>query len=141
VIRHGAKLVHAFSEATVPSVTVVLRKAFGGAYITMNSRPLGADLVLAWPGAQLGVMGAPQAVGVVHRRRLAAADDPEGLRTQLASDYAAEHLQTEVAAGGGHVDEVIAPSETRSRVAETFAVLGATPAITDGNPRARNLPL
>jgi acetyl-CoA carboxylase carboxyltransferase component len=141
VIRHGAKLVHAFSEATVPSVTVILRKAFGGAYITMNSRPLGADLVLAWPGAQLGVMGAPQAVGVVHRRRLEAADDPVALRAGLAAEYAAEHLETGVAAGGGHVDEVIAPSETRSRVAEAFAVLGAMPATGENTQRARNLPL
>ena len=76
VIRHGAKLVHAFAAATVPRVTVVLRKAFGGAFIAMNSRELGADLVLAWPQAQLGVMGGPQAVDLVHRRAIAAADDP-----------------------------------------------------------------
>ena len=75
VLRHGAKLLHAFAEATVPNLTVVLRKAFGGGYIAMNSRALGADLVLAWPGAQIGVLGAPQAVGLVHRRELAAADD------------------------------------------------------------------
>ncbi|MGH2944378.1 MAG: acyl-CoA carboxylase subunit beta, partial [Solirubrobacteraceae bacterium] len=76
VIRHGAKLLHAFAEATVPRFTVVLRKAFGGAYITMNSKDLGADLYLAWSRAELGIMGAEQAVGVVHRRALAAAEDP-----------------------------------------------------------------
>jgi acetyl-CoA carboxylase carboxyltransferase component len=127
VIRHGAKLVHAFAEAAVPSVTLVLRKAFGGAYITMNSRALGADLVLAWPGAELGVMGAGQAVGVVHRRELAAAEDPVALRADLGSRYAAEHLTTSVAGAGGHVDEVIPPHETRSRIAEAFDVLSREP--------------
>ena len=78
VIRHGAKLVHAFAEATVPKVTIVLRKAFGGAFIAMNSRDLGADYVFAWPQATLGVMGAKQAVGIVKRRDIAAADDPRG---------------------------------------------------------------
>src|SRR3712207_9581416 len=76
VIRHGAKLLHAFAEATVPRLTVVLRKAFGGAYITMNSKDLGADLVLAWTRAQLGLMGAEQAVGIVAQRALAEAEDP-----------------------------------------------------------------
>ena len=76
VIRHGAKLVHAFAEATVPKVTVVLRKAFGGAFIAMNARDLGADYVFAWPQAQLGVMGAKQAVTIVNRREIAAAADP-----------------------------------------------------------------
>ena len=77
VIRHGAKLVHAFAEASVPTVTLVLRKAFGGAFIAMNSRDLGADYTFAWPQATLGVMGAKQAVGIVSRRAIAAADDPE----------------------------------------------------------------
>ena len=87
VIRHGAKLVHAFAEATVPKVTVVLRKAFGGAFIAMNARDLGADYVFAWPQAQLGVMGAKQAVTIVNRRDIAAADDPvaarDGVRRRL----------------------------------------------------------
>jgi acetyl-CoA carboxylase carboxyltransferase component len=76
VIRHGAKLVHAFSEASVPKITVVLRKAFGGAFIAMNARDLGADYTFAWPQAQLGVMGAKQAVTIVKRRDIAAAEDP-----------------------------------------------------------------
>ena len=83
MIRHGAKLVHAFAEASVPKVTVVLRKAFGGAFIAMNSRDLGADYVFAWPQATLGVMGAKQAVGIVNRRDIAAADDPEAARDAL----------------------------------------------------------
>ncbi len=78
VIRHGAKLVYAFAECTVPRVTVVLRKAFGGAYIAMNSKDLGADFVFAWPSAQLGVMGAPQAIEIINRREIEAAEDPEG---------------------------------------------------------------
>ena len=110
VIRHGAKLVHAFAELTVPSVTVVLRKAYGGAFIAMNSKALGADYYFAWPGAELGVMGAGQAVGILHRRELAAAADPVGLREQLSADYAAQHLGAETAMAEGFVDEVIAPS-------------------------------
>ena len=94
VIRHGASLVRAFAAARVPKLTVVLRKSYGGAYITMNSRDLGADLVLAWPDAELGIMSARAAVGVVHRRELRAADDVEA-RARLADDYAAEHLVAE----------------------------------------------
>ena len=85
MIRHGAKLVHAFAEASVPRVTVVLRKAFGGAFIAMNSRDLGADYMFAWPQAQLGVMGAKQAVAIVNRREIAAADDPATARDAFAA--------------------------------------------------------
>jgi acetyl-CoA carboxylase carboxyltransferase component len=117
VIRHGASLLHAFAAATVPRVTVVLRKAYGGAYITMNSLDLGADLALAWPQAELGIMGARQAVGIVHRRELAAAEDPEAARDALADAYAEEHLTAAAAAAGGVIDEVVAPTDTRARVA------------------------
>ena len=101
VIRLGATLVHAFSEATVPRVTVILRKAFGGAFITMNSKDIGADYVFAWPQAEIGVMGAKPAVGIIHRRELAAADDPEAARETLASRYAESHLRPQVAAAAG----------------------------------------
>jgi acetyl-CoA carboxylase carboxyltransferase component len=117
VIRFGASLVHAFAEATVPRVTVILRKAFGGAFITMNSKDLGADCVYAWPQAEMGVMGAKPAVGIVHRRELAAAPDPEAARERLAADYAHNHLRSEVAVRAGYVDELITPMETRSRLA------------------------
>jgi acetyl-CoA carboxylase carboxyltransferase component len=117
VIRFGATLVRAFAAATVPRVTVVLRKAYGGAYITMNSKDLGADMVLAWPGAELGVMGAQPAVGIIHRRELAAAADPVAERDVLAAAYAEEHLGAAVAAAAGFVDEVIEPHETRGRLA------------------------
>jgi acetyl-CoA carboxylase carboxyltransferase component len=123
VIRHGAKLLHAFAEASVPSVTVILRKAFGGAFIAMNSRTLGADYVFAWPDVEMGVMGAEQAVGVLSRRAIAAAPDPVAHRRQLAGSYAAEHLGVEQAGAGGFVDEVIAPSSTRRRVASCLAAL------------------
>ena len=117
VIRHGASLVRAFAAARVPKLTVVLRKCYGGAYITMNSRDLGADLVLAWPDAELGIMGARAAVGVVNRRELRVAEDPEAERDRLADAYAEEHLRADAAATEGFVDEIIEPSETRDRLA------------------------
>jgi acetyl-CoA carboxylase carboxyltransferase component len=123
VIRHGARLVHAFAEATVPRVTVILRKAFGGAFITMNSKDLGADYVFAWPDAQIGVMGARPAVGVIHRRQLAAADDPEAERARLADEYAHQQLRPQVAASTGYVDELIAPADTRARLGWAFGSL------------------
>jgi acetyl-CoA carboxylase carboxyltransferase component len=123
VIRHGAKLLHAFAEAVVPKVTVVLRKAYGGGFITMNSKDLGADLALAWPDAQIGIMGAKQAVGIVHRRDIAAADDPEAERDRLAADYEADHVSAAIAAREGFIDELVAPAETRRRLAGALAGL------------------
>jgi acetyl-CoA carboxylase carboxyltransferase component len=123
VIRHGAKLLHAFAEAVVPKVTVVLRKAYGGAYICMNSKDLGADLSLAWPDAQIGIMGSKQAVNVVHRRAIAGADDPEAERDRLAADYADEHVSAEVAAREGFVDELVEPADTRLRIAGALHAL------------------
>jgi acetyl-CoA carboxylase carboxyltransferase component len=125
VIRHGAKLLHAFSEATVPRLTVVLRKAYGGGFITMNSRDLGADLMLAWPEAQIGVVGARQAVGIIKRREIAAADDPDRAADALADQYAAEKLGAEVAAWDGFVDELVMPAQTRDRLAWALATGGA----------------
>ena len=122
VIRHGASLLRAFAAATVPRLTVVLRKAYGGAVITMNSKGLGADLAFAWPGAEIGIMAAEQAVGIVERRRLAAGGD-DGLLAELADAYAAEHLTAAAAAASGFVDEVIAPAETRGRLAWALATL------------------
>ena len=107
----------------MPKLTVILRKAYGGAVITMNSRGLGADMVFAWPEAEIGIMAARQAVGIVERRRIAAADDPETLRDALAGAYAGEHLTAPAAAASGFVDEVIEPAETRRRVAWALAAL------------------
>jgi acetyl-CoA carboxylase carboxyltransferase component len=137
VIRHGAKLLHAFAEGEVPKLTVVLRKAFGGAYITMNSRDLGAHLSFAWPQATLGIMGPEQAVGIIHRRALDAHHDPGAERTRLADEYALDHLHSGVAAAGGFVDEVIEPSMTRARLAWGLATLAGA-----GNHTHRsNIPL
>jgi acetyl-CoA carboxylase carboxyltransferase component len=138
VIRHGAKLVHAFAEANVPKVTVVLRKAFGGAFIAMNSKDLGADYVFAWPQAQIGVMGAKQAVTIVNRRDIAAADDPVAARDEFAATYAGEHLSADIAAAEGHVDEVIAPADTRRRLCEALFTLDAA---AQPGPGVRNIPL
>ena len=124
VVRRGAKLLHAFAEATVPRVTVVTRKAYGGAYIAMNSRSLGATRVFAWPGAEVAVMGAVAAVRVLHRRTIAAA--PEDGREAVELALAAEHEATSGGVGRavelGLVDEVIAPDTTRSAVSQVLAV-------------------
>jgi methylmalonyl-CoA decarboxylase subunit alpha len=123
VIRHGAKLVYAFAEASVPRVTVVLRKAYGGAAIAMNSKQLGADYVLAWPTAEIGVMAARQAVEIIHRREIAAAEDPETAAAELAERYAAEQISLRAAVSEGFVDEVISPEDTRRSVIASFASL------------------
>jgi methylmalonyl-CoA decarboxylase subunit alpha len=138
VIRHGAKLVYAFSEATVPRVTVITRKAFGGAFIAMNSKELGADLVFAWPDAQIGVMGPEQAVGILERRKIAAASDPARERERLARSYARENLSAASAVGDGHVDEIVWPVDSRPRIAAALASME-----TAGRTRAPagNLPL
>ncbi|WP_025617023.1 acyl-CoA carboxylase subunit beta [Salinispora cortesiana] len=110
-IRRGAKLLYAFAEATVPRLTVVLRKAFGGAYIVMNSRSLGADAVLAWPGAELAVMGAEGAVDIIHRRDLA--QEPHR-RDELIDGYRAQAMSAELSAERMSVDEIVRPEQTRS---------------------------
>jgi acetyl-CoA/propionyl-CoA carboxylase carboxyl transferase subunit len=137
VVRRGAKLLHAFAEAVVPRVTVVTRKSYGGAYIAMNSRSLGATAVFAWPGAEVAVMGAKAAVGILHRKKLAAA--PPGEREALHARLAAEH---ERIAGGvnralqiGVVDEVVEPAHTRR---ELVAALAQAPA---GRGAHGNIPL
>ncbi len=123
VIRHGASLVRAFAAASVPKLTVVLRKSYGGAYITMNSRELGADLVLAWPHAELGIMSARAAVKITARRQLEAAPDPDAELARLAAAYADEHLLAEAAASEGFVDEIVAPAATRERLSRALETL------------------
>jgi acetyl-CoA carboxylase carboxyltransferase component len=126
VIRYGASLLRAFAAAEVPKLTVILRKAYGGAYIAMNSRDLGSDLVLAWPGAELGIMSARAAVGIVHRRDLAAAADFDSELTRLADLYAGEHLRASAAASAGHVDEIVEPQDTRERLAWALRTLAGS---------------
>ena len=123
IIRRGAKLLYAYAEATVPKVTVITRKAYGGAYDVMGSKHLGGDLNLAWPTAQIAVMGAPGAVAILHRRRLAAADDPDALRAQLTAEYEDTLANPYVAAERGYVDAVIRPAETRAAVTRGLASL------------------
>jgi acetyl-CoA carboxylase carboxyltransferase component len=125
IVRHGAKLAFSYAEATVPRVCVVLRKAYGGAYIVMDCKSMGNDCALAWPQAEIAVMGAKGAVEIVHRRALLGADDAhrEALRQQLEDEYAAEHLTPRVAAERGFVDEVVDPAGTRLAVAEALLAL------------------
>ncbi len=136
VIRHGASLVRAFAAARVPKFTVVLRKSYGGAYITMNSRDLGSDLVLAWPDAEMGIMAAKAAVGIVNRRQLRVAPDPEAERERLAEVYAAEHLGADSAAAEGFVDEIIEPAETRDRLIAALETFGQVTGVDAGWPPA-----
>jgi acetyl-CoA carboxylase carboxyltransferase component len=121
IIHRGAGLVKAFSGATVPRFTIVLRKAYGGAYIAMNAKDLGATLTFAWPGAQIGIMDARQAVRIVHKRDLAACADPEELLETLARDYARANCVAYAAATDGYVDEVIPPGQTRDRLVRAIS--------------------
>ncbi len=123
IIRHGAKLLYAFAEATVPKVTVITRKAYGGAYDVMSSKHIRGDLNFAWPTAEIAVMGVEGAVNIVFRDRIAQSDDPEVEREQLVAEYEERFANPYIAASRGYIDEVIRPSETRSRVAGAFAVL------------------
>jgi len=123
IIRHGAKLLYAFSEATVPRMTVIMRKAYGGAFLVMNSRSIRADVVFAWPTAQIAVMGAQGAVNVIHRRAIQAAEDPEAERAQLVAEYEEKFNNPYVAAENGLVDDVIEPRETRPRIIRTLNML------------------
>jgi acetyl-CoA carboxylase carboxyltransferase component len=123
VIRFGSTLLRAFAAATVPKLTVVLRKAYGGAFITMNSKDLGADLVFAWRDAEIGVMGADSATGIINRRDWEAASDPAARRQALALAYSNEQLGAAAAAAAGFVDEVIEPRQTRARLAWALSTL------------------
>jgi acetyl-CoA carboxylase carboxyltransferase component len=113
IIRHGAKLLYAYSEATVPKLTVILRKSYGGAYICMCSKHLGADFVAAWPGAEIAVMGPKGAVNVIFRREISGADDPEARARELEQEYIDKFANPRAAASLGYVDDIIEPAETR----------------------------
>ena len=123
IIRHGAKLLYAYCEATVPRISVITRKAYGGAYVVMNSRGIRADLVFAWPSAEIAVMGAQGAVNIIHRREIASADDPDAKRGELIEDYEQKFNNPYVAAELGLVDEVIEPRETRMKLIKAMEVL------------------
>jgi propionyl-CoA carboxylase beta chain len=125
IIRRGAKLIYAYAEATVPLVTIITRKAYGGAYDVMGSKHLGADLNLAWPTAQIAVMGAQGAVNILYRHELRAADDAETLRAELISEYDDTLANPYIAAERGYVDGVIAPHETRLEVVKALRLLAS----------------
>ncbi|KUL39355.1 methylmalonyl-CoA carboxyltransferase [Streptomyces sp. NRRL F-4489] len=138
IIRHGAKLLYAYCAATVPRISVVLRKAYGGAYIVMDSESIGADLTYAWPTNEIAVMGAEGAAGVIFRKRIAEADDPEAMRARVVKEYRAELMHPYYAAERGLVDDVIDPAETRAVLIRSLAMLRTKradpPARKHGNP-------
>jgi acetyl-CoA carboxylase carboxyltransferase component len=123
IIRHGAKLLYAYCEATVPRIQVIIRKAYGGAYVVMDSKSVGSDLSLAWPSAELAVMGPQGAVEIIHRRELQDSADPTVLRSELVDDYVERFANPYVAAERGFVDDIIDPSETRVRLIDGLEML------------------
>jgi propionyl-CoA carboxylase beta chain len=123
IIRRGAKLIYAYAEATVPLVTVITRKAYGGAYDVMGSKHLGADMNFAWPTAQIAVMGAQGAVNILYRGELAEAADPVTLRAELVGEYEDTLANPYIAAERGYVDAVITPSQTRAQVTRALRML------------------
>jgi propionyl-CoA carboxylase beta chain len=123
IIRHGAKLLYSFVEATVPRLTVITRKAYGGAYVVMNSKHIRADVSFAWPTAEIAVMGPEGAVNIIFRREIGAADDPDAKRAELISDYTERFANPFIAAERGYVDDVIEPQETRPRLIRALEML------------------
>jgi acetyl-CoA carboxylase carboxyltransferase component len=123
IIRHGAKLLYAYCEATVPRIQVITRKAYGGAYVVMNSKSIGADLAYAWPTAELAVMGPQGAVEIVYRRELQQAADPVARRAELIAEYTEKYANPYAAAERGYVDDVIDPAETRTKLIAGLAML------------------
>ncbi len=123
IIRHGAKLLYAYCEATVPRIQLVTRKAYGGAYVVMNSKSIGADLAYAWPSAELAVMGASGAVEIVYRKEIGEAADPEARRAELVEEYSERWLNPYIAAERGYIDDVIDPTDTRHKLIAGFELL------------------
>jgi propionyl-CoA carboxylase beta chain len=140
IIRHGAKLLYAFAEATVPKITVITRKAYGGAYCVMSSKHIRTDVNLAWPTAEIAVMGPEGAVNVLYRRELEAAEDPAAVRARKTAEFREKFANPFVAASRGFVDEVIAPRTTRQKIVEALARLSSK---RDRNPPKKhgNIPL
>jgi len=123
LIRHGAKMLYAYCEATVPKISVITRKAYGGAYIVMSSKSLRTDLNYAWPSAEIAVLGPEAAVNIVARKEIQAADDPEAKRAELVKEYRAKFADPYVAASRGYIDDVIEPHETRPRLIRALTML------------------
>jgi len=140
IIRHGAKLLFAFAEATVPKVTLIARKAYGGAYCVMSSKHIRTDVNLAWPTAEIAVMGPDGAVNILYKREIDAADDPAVLRAEKVAEFRAKFANPYVAAARGFVDEVIAPRDTRRKL---IAAVASAETKRDKNPPKKhgNIPL
>ncbi len=135
VIRHGAKILYAYSEATVPKITVILRKAYGGGYIAMNSRHLRADFVFAWPGAEIAVMGPEGAANIIFRKEIMSAEDPEAMRKLKVEEYKEKFANPYVAASKGYIDSVIDPSETRKTLIHAIDISKNK---KDGRPKKKH---
>jgi acetyl-CoA carboxylase carboxyltransferase component len=140
IIRHGAKLLYAYCEATVPKLTVITRKAYGGAYDVMSSKHIRGDINFAWPTAEIAVMGSAGAVSIIFRDEIAAASDPEAERARLVADYQRRFANPYAAAARGYIDDVIEPHETRPRLIEALEMLKNK---RDANPPKKhgNMPL
>ena len=123
IIRHGAKLLYAFSEATVPKICLIMRKSYGGAYVAMNSKSIGADIVYAWPIAEIAVMGADGAVNIIGRQRIKDSEDKEATRREMAAEYQEKFMNPYIAAQRGLVSQVIFPSETKRKFVEALDAL------------------
>jgi len=140
IIRHGAKLLYALAEATVPKVTVITRKAYGGAYDVMNSKHIRGDVNFAWPSAEIAVMGPKGAVEIIFRKEIAVAENPEEMEEKLAEDYREKFASPYIAAERGYIDDIIEPRTTRRRLIETMKMLENK---VDTNPKKKhgNIPL
>ena len=123
IIRHGAKIVYAYSEATVPKIAVITRKAYGGAYIVMSSKHIRSDMVFAWPTAEVAVMGADGAINILYGKQLTQADDETEARKAYRSEFKAKFSSPYTSAASGHVDDIIIPSETRPRLIAALELL------------------
>jgi propionyl-CoA carboxylase beta chain len=123
IIRHGAKVLYAYAEANVPKISVVTRKAYGGAYVVMSSKYLGTDINYAWPSAEIAVMGPSGAANILYRKQLAEAEDPEAERQRLEEEYRKNYLTPYAAANAGYVDDVIEPAETRPMVIKALKAI------------------
>jgi propionyl-CoA carboxylase beta chain len=137
IIRHGAKVLYAYSEATVPKVTVITRKAYGGAYVVMSSKYLGTDITYAWPSAEIAVMGAEGAINILYKKKIQSAPDPQAERDRLIEEYRTQFNNPYYAARAGYVDDIIEPKETRPKIITSLAALrdkySSAPARKHGN--------
>src|SRR5690625_5028170 len=123
IIRHGAKILYAYSEATVPKITVIVRKAYGGAYVALNSKSIGADLVFAWPNSEIAVMGPEGAANIIFAKEIAESDNPEQTRQEKIDEYKEKFANPYIAAGLGMIDDVIDPRDTRIKLIQSLEML------------------